>query len=64
MKEKLKQLRFDKNVTQEQVAKEIGVTKSCYANYEQGSREPSFQILIRLCKYFDVSTDYLLGLEG
>ena len=63
MREKLKQLRVEKNLTQEQVAKVIGVTKSCYSNYEQGLREPSLEIFIKLCKFFDVSADYLLGLE-
>ena len=50
MSEKLKQLRQEKGVKQEEVAKAIGITKSAYSNYEQGIREPSFQILIKLCK--------------
>jgi len=63
MKERLKQLRKDKGVSQKDVAKEIGVTVSAYSNYEQGLREPSNQILINICKYYDVTADYLLGLE-
>ena len=63
MNEKLKQLRQEKGVKQEEVAKAIGITKSAYSNYEQGIREPSFQILVQLCKYFDVTSDYLLGLS-
>ena len=63
MNEKLKQLRQENGVKQEEVAKAIGITKSAYSNYEQGIREPSFQILTKLCKYFDVSSDYLLGLS-
>ena len=63
MNERLKSLRKEKGVSQKDVAKAIGVTMSAYSNYEQGIREPSFAILIELCKYFEVSADYLLGLE-
>lgn len=63
MNERLKLLRKEKGVSQKAVAKEIGVTLSAYSNYEQGIREPSNQILINLCKYYNVSADYLLGLR-
>ena len=63
MKERLKLLRKQKGVTQKTVADAIGVTLSAYSNYEQGIREPNNQILVNLCQYFDVSADYLLGLE-
>ena len=63
MKDKLKQLRKIKNASQKQVAEAIGVTLSAYSNYEQGLREPSYEILKNICKYFDVSADYILGLE-
>lgn len=63
MKERLKELRKEKGVTQQAVAVAIGVTISAYSNYEQGIREPSIQTIINLCKYFGVTSDYLLGLE-
>ena len=63
MKEKLKLLRKQKGVSQRVVAEAIGVTLSAYSNYEQGIREPSNQILINLCKYYNVSADYLLGID-
>lgn len=63
MGEKLKELRKEKGCTQRKVAKAIGVTLSAYSNYEQGLREPSYQILKLLCRFFDVSADYLIGLE-
>ena len=63
MNERLKLLRKQKGVSQKVVAEAIGVTLSAYSNYEQGLREPSNQILINLCKYYEVSADYLLGLE-
>jgi len=62
MNEKLKLLRKEKGVSQKVVAKALGITLSAYSNYEQGIREPSNDILIKLCKYFNVSSDYLLGL--
>ena len=64
MNKKLKLLRKQKGVSQKIVAEAIGVTLSAYSNYEQGIREPSNQILVNICKYFDVSADYLLGLEN
>lgn len=63
MGEKLKELRKEKGCTQSQVAKAIRVTLSAYSNYEQGLREPSYQILKLLCRFFGVSADYLIGLE-
>ncbi len=63
MNERLKLLRKQKGVSQKMVAEAIGVTLSAYSNYEQGLREPSNQILINLCKYYEVSADYLLGIE-
>ena len=63
MKDRLKLLRKEKGVSQKEVANAIGVTLSAYSNYEQGIREPSNQILINLCKYYNVSADYLLGLK-
>lgn len=63
MNKKLKLLRKQKGISQKVVAEAIGVTLSAYSNYEQGIREPSNQILINICKFFDVSADYLLGLE-
>lgn len=61
MNERLRQLRKEKGVEQKVVAKAIGVTVNAYAHYEQGIREPSYDILVKIAKYFDVSTDYLLG---
>lgn len=63
MNERLKLLRKQKSVSQRTVAEAIGVTLSAYSNYEQGIREPSLQTLINLCKYYEVSADYLLGIE-
>ena len=60
---KLKELRKELNLTQKEVAEAIGITASAYSNYEQGLREPPYAILINLCKFFKVTSDYLLGIE-
>ncbi|MBE5736602.1 MAG: helix-turn-helix transcriptional regulator [Clostridiales bacterium] len=64
MKDRLRELRKEKGVTQKVVADAIGVTESAYSNYEQGLREPSVMIIIALCRYYDVSADYLLGINS
>lgn len=61
--EKLKELRIEKKLTQKQVAQILEVSTTCYSGYEQGYREPDFKILIKICKLFEVSADYLLGLS-
>ena len=62
--ERLKQLRKEKNISQKTISNAIGITLSAYSNYEQGIREPAIEIIIKLCKYFEISADYLLGLEN
>ncbi len=59
----LKQLRLQANLTQKQLAEQIGITKSVISFYELRERTPSPEILIKLAAVFHVSTDYLLGIE-
>ena len=59
----LKTLRIKENMTQAQLAKKLGLTKSVVSAYETGLRLPSYDVLIHIAKIFDVSTDYLLGVE-
>ena len=58
---RLRELRVNKRLRQEQVAKIIGVTKSTISAYENDLRQPSFEILLKLANLYCVSTDYLLG---
>ena len=60
---KLKTLRLKESMTQEQLAKKLCLTKSVISAYETGLRLPSYDVLIRIAKIYNVSTDYLLGLE-
>ena len=59
----LKTLRLRENMTQAQLAQKLGLTKSVISDYETGLRLPSYDILIHIAKIYNVSTDYLLGLE-
>lgn len=58
---RLKELRQKYGLSQAQVAKMTSLTKVAISAYENGTREPSFDTLIRLASIFGVSTDYLLG---
>lgn len=58
---RLKELRAEKNISQNQLATLVGISRTAYSNYEQGIREPSIDIIILLCNFFDVSADYLIG---
>ncbi len=59
--QRLKALRKEKGLTQIQLARRVGVTKSVVSAYETSSRYPSYDILINFASIFGVSTDYLLG---
>lgn len=58
--DRIKQLRVEAKMTQPELADKIGLTRSTVAAYENNTRQPSFQILVRLAHTFHVSTDYLL----
>ena len=57
----LKKIRQDNNLTQEELAKKIDTSRSNIANYENNKNMPSIEILDKLSKLFNCSTDYLLG---
>ncbi len=61
---KLKRIRIERNITQKEVAKQLGISETGYAGYEQNYREPDFETLKKLCQYFEITSDYLLGLEN
>ena len=61
--DKVKELRHEKRLTQQQLAELLGVAVSAISSYESGNRYPSYEVLISLARIFHVSTDYLLGLE-
>ena len=59
--ERLKKLRLERNLTQEALAEKLQIVKSTIAKYEKNTREPEFEILIKIADFFNTSTDYLLG---
>lgn len=59
--ERLKYLRLEKGVSQAQLAIDTGLTISAISKWENGKRIPSALAIIILAKYFNVTTDYLLG---
>ena len=59
--ERLVELRKSRGLTQKQVYEGVSMSMLGYQRYEYGEREPSFQKLIALADFFDVSLDYLVG---
>ena len=62
-KDILKELRFERNLGQVELAKAIGVSKGIISLWENGLREPNMYSLILLAKFFNVSIDELVGLN-
>ena len=60
--EKLKELRIDKGLTQKKVAAALSVTVSTLSHWECYYQEPSYKDLLTLCRFYEVSADYLIGL--
>ncbi|UYO64378.1 helix-turn-helix transcriptional regulator [Acetobacterium wieringae] len=58
---KIKMLRQQKNINQEELGKIVGAGKTTISNYETGYSVPDFETLVKLADYFNVSTDYMLG---
>lgn len=61
--DRIKQLREQNDITQAELARKLGVTRSCVNAWEMGISVPSTQYLVELAEFFKVSTDYLLGLN-
>lgn len=60
---KLRDLREDHDKTQQDIADVLGTSQTMYARYERGANEMPIRHLITLCKYYNVSADYILGLK-
>lgn len=58
---RLKELRINKKMTQEELGKKINVTKVSISGYENGNRSPDTETLQKIADTFGVTTDYLLG---
>lgn len=63
--ERIRNAREDKDEKQETIAKYLGITRQQYGLYESGQREFKINHIVKLCMYFNISADYILGLpEG
>ena len=61
MYRRIRDLREDNDLTQEQIAQVLGCGQSIYSKYERGFLEIPIWALIKLADYYNVSTDYILG---
>lgn len=62
MYKRIRDLREDADLTQKQMAKILNCSQQVYSNYELGQRDIPTAVLIRLAKFHNVTTDYILGL--
>ena len=63
-KERLKELRLERGLTQTELANKTKISQAGIAKWETGDRTPNLEYLIVLAKFFGVSADYLIGLEN
>lgn len=61
--ERIRDLREDNDKTQQEIADYLGTTQQVYSRYEKGINELPIRHLIALCRYYNVSSDYILGLK-
>ena len=59
---RIRDLREDRDLTQKQVADHLHIKQNTYSQYETGQRQLPLDALIALAKYYNTSTDYILGL--
>lgn len=60
--ERLQWIRDCRNITQREIALYLGIKQQQYARYEKGINVMPITYLPKICKYFDISADYILGL--
>ncbi len=57
----LKELREERELTQKEMSSLLKMPVSTYANYEQGRRDPSIDLIREICDIFDISADLIIG---
>ena len=63
LNEQIRELRNIRGISQIQLANKLGVTKQSVSNWENDNILPSIEMLVKIAYFFEVSTDYLLGLD-
>ena len=61
MFQRIRDLREDRDLTQEDLAKFLNCTQACYSNYENGKRDIPVEVMSALADFYHVSVDYLMG---
>ena len=62
IKKRLKELRLEHKLTQQQISEIVNISRQSYATYEDGTKPP-IDVLMSLADYYDVSLDYLVGIS-
>jgi len=57
----LGKLRREKNLSQRQAAAELGISQALLSHYETDAREPKLEFVVKVCDFYNVTTDYILG---
>ena len=60
---RIRDLREDSDKTQQEIADALGTSQTMYARYERGANELPLRHLVKLCRYYKVSADYILGIK-
>lgn len=63
MYERIRDLREDHDLTQRELSEILNCSQQAYSNYELGQRDIPTEILISLAKFYNTTTDYILGLS-
>lgn len=61
--DKIKEIRIKNNLNKKEIAEKLGISARTYAKYENGESKIPIKILIKLCLYYNISADYILGLK-
>ena len=56
-------LRRERNYSQKKVSTDLGISQALLSHYENGAREPKLDFVIKICDYYDISADYVLGMD-
>ena len=64
MYQRIRDLREDRDLNQKDMARILNCTQQAYSNYELGRRDIPTEVLIRLARFHNVSTDYILGISN
>ena len=62
--EAMSALRHERGLSQRKAAAELRISQALLSHYENGAREPGLDFVVRVCDYYGVSADYLLGRSG